>query len=69
MCGLLFDLYFILGVLGYDLYFVSGGLGFDFYPSNNNIYLVATEEGFIHKCSCSYNEQYLQTYTGHTGRS
>ncbi|KAL5250861.1 hypothetical protein ACHWQZ_G016563 [Mnemiopsis leidyi] len=45
----------------------AGGLGFDFYPSNNNIYLVATEEGFIHKCSCSYNEQYLQTYTGHTG--
>lgn len=45
----------------------AGGLGFDFYPQNNNIYLVATEEGFIHKCSCSYNEQYLQTYTGHTG--
>lgn len=45
----------------------AGGLGFDFYPKNNNIYLVATEEGFIHKCSCSYNEQYLQTYTGHTG--
>ena len=47
---------------------ISGGLGFDFYPKNNNIYLVATEEGFIHKCSCSYNEQYLQTYTGHTGK-
>eukprot|EP00116_Pleurobrachia_bachei_P008467 sb/3468729/ len=45
----------------------AGGLGFDFFPTNNNIYLVATEEGFVHKCSCSYNEQYLQSYTGHTG--
>jgi len=45
----------------------AGGLGFDYFPSNSNIYLVCTEEGFIHKCSCSYNEQYLQTYTGHTG--
>ena len=29
-------------------------------------YLVCTEEGLIHKCSCSYNEQVLQTYKGHT---
>ena len=29
-------------------------------------YLAGTEEGYIHKCSCSYNEQYLETYSGHT---
>ena len=31
-------------------------------------YLVCTEEGYIYKCSCSYNEQFLETYTGHTVR-
>ena len=25
------------------------------------------EEGYIHRCSTSYNEQYLDTYQGHTG--
>ena len=29
-------------------------------------YLACTDEGFIHKCSCSYNEQVLETYVGHT---
>ena len=32
-------------------------------------YLAGTEEGNIHKCSCSYNEQYLENYNGHTVRS
>ena len=31
-------------------------------------YLACTEEGYIHKCSCSYNEQVLETYTGHAVR-
>ncbi|KAL5106466.1 Dynein intermediate chain 4 axonemal [Taenia crassiceps] len=31
-----------------------------------NIYLVGTENGQIHRCSCSYAEQYLSTYNGHT---
>lgn len=31
-------------------------------------YLAGTEEGHIHKCSCSYNEQYLENYHGHTVR-
>jgi len=31
------------------------------------MYLAGTEEGLIHKCSCSYNEQFLDTYPGHTG--
>lgn len=45
----------------------SGGLCFDFNPKDSNIYLVGTEDGQIHKCSCSYNEQYLQTYFAHSG--
>eukprot|EP00644_Phytophthora_capsici_P009169 jgi/Phyca11/541427/estExt2_Genewise1Plus.C_PHYCAscaffold_60767 len=32
-----------------------------------SVYFVGTEDGLIHKCSVSYNEQYLQTYIGHTG--
>jgi hypothetical protein len=28
---------------------------------------VGTEDGNIHKCSCSYNEQYLASYLGHSG--
>ncbi|KAJ3120629.1 WD repeat-containing protein 78 [Nowakowskiella sp. JEL0407] len=45
----------------------TGGLCFDFNPADSNVYLVGTEEGHIHRCSCSYNEQYLFTYAGHTG--
>ncbi|XP_053446437.1 dynein axonemal intermediate chain 4 isoform X2 [Nycticebus coucang] len=43
------------------------GMCFAFHPKDTNIYLVGTEEGYIHKCSCSYNEQYLDTYRGHKG--
>ncbi|XP_039185032.1 dynein intermediate chain 4, axonemal isoform X2 [Crotalus tigris] len=43
------------------------GLCFDFHPKDTNIYMAGTEEGYIHKCSCSYNEQYLETYRGHKG--
>ncbi|XP_041912029.1 dynein intermediate chain 4, axonemal [Alosa sapidissima] len=43
------------------------GMCFDFHPEDSNIYLVGTEEGHIHKCSCSYNEQFLETYRGHRG--
>ncbi|XP_014673002.1 PREDICTED: WD repeat-containing protein 78-like [Priapulus caudatus] len=46
---------------------MAGGYCFSFNPSDPNIYLVGTEEGLIHKCSCSYSEQYLDTYVGHTG--
>ncbi|KAJ3367685.1 WD repeat-containing protein 78 [Allomyces arbusculus] len=45
----------------------AGGLSFDFHPTDYNCYLVATEDGTAHKCSVSYNEQYLATYTGHAG--
>nr|KAG5695976.1 hypothetical protein BaRGS_023355 [Batillaria attramentaria] len=43
----------------------AGGLCFDFHSRDTNVYLAGTEEGYIHKCSCSYNEQYLETYSGH----
>nr|KAF6384152.1 hypothetical protein mPipKuh1_018803 [Pipistrellus kuhlii] len=43
------------------------GMCFAFHPKDTNIYLAGTEEGYIHKCSCSYNEQYLDTYRGHKG--
>ncbi|XP_006879896.1 PREDICTED: WD repeat-containing protein 78 [Elephantulus edwardii] len=43
------------------------GMCFAFHPKDSNIYLAGTEEGHIHKCSCSYNEQYLDTYRGHKG--
>ncbi|KAI9217661.1 hypothetical protein BC828DRAFT_417933 [Blastocladiella britannica] len=45
----------------------AGGLGFDFHPQDHNTYLVATEDGSVHKCSVSYNEQYLTNYFGHAG--
>jgi len=45
----------------------SGGLCFDFNSKDSNIYLAGTEDGIIHKCSCSYSEQYLQSYFGHSG--
>ncbi|ORY68141.1 WD40 repeat-like protein [Neocallimastix californiae] len=46
---------------------LSGGLCFDFNSKDSNIYLAGTEDGVVHKCSCSYSEQYLQSYFGHSG--
>ncbi|KFV19790.1 WD repeat-containing protein 78, partial [Tauraco erythrolophus] len=45
----------------------AAGMCFDFHPKDTNIYLAGTEEGYIHKCSCSCNEQFLETYRGHKG--
>ena len=45
----------------------SGGLCFDFHSKESNTYIVGTEDGFIHRCSSSYNEQYLESYSGHSG--
>ncbi|KAJ3599054.1 hypothetical protein NHX12_033017 [Muraenolepis orangiensis] len=44
---------------------LTPGLCFDFHPQEPSIYLVGTEEGHIHTCSCSNNEQYLETYQAH----
>ncbi|XP_053549195.1 dynein axonemal intermediate chain 4 [Bombina bombina] len=43
------------------------GMCFDFLPKDSSVYLAGTDEGYIHKCSCSYNEQFLDTYRGHKG--
>ena len=43
------------------------GLAFDFRCGDSATYVAGTEDGTIHKCSCSYNEQYLETFYGHTG--
>lgn len=45
----------------------AGGLCFDIWDTDKSIYLCGTEEGLIHRCSVSYNEQYLDTYQGHKG--
>ena len=45
----------------------ASGLSFAFLPNDPSIYLASTEDGLIHRCSVSYNEQYLDTYMGHTG--
>lgn len=45
----------------------SSGMCFDFRPGDSNIYLAGTEDGAVHKCSCSYKEQYLQSYLSHSG--
>ena len=39
----------------------------DFAATDSSVYFAGTEDGVIHKCSCSYNEQYLQSYFGHSG--
>jgi len=47
---------------------LSPATSFNFHPTDGNTYLVGTEEGLIHRCSCSYNEQTLDSYTGHKGQ-
>eukprot|EP01086_Lenisia_limosa_P003268 TRINITY_DN17614_c0_g1_i1.p1 TRINITY_DN17614_c0_g1~~TRINITY_DN17614_c0_g1_i1.p1 ORF type:complete len:213 (-),score=20.38 TRINITY_DN17614_c0_g1_i1:51-689(-) len=44
----------------------AGGLDIDFVPGDPTAYMVATEDGHVHRCSTAYNEQYLETYVGHT---
>jgi len=43
----------------------SSGLCVDFPRHDPSTYLVGTEDGLVHRCSTSYNEQYLDTYYGH----
>lgn len=46
---------------------VAAGISFDFVPDDLTNYVVGTEEGTVHRCSVSYNEQYLDNYAGHDG--
>lgn len=45
----------------------SSGFCVDFPRHDPSTYLVGTEDGLVHRCSTSYNEQYLDTYKGHSG--
>ncbi|KAF6261369.1 hypothetical protein COO60DRAFT_1625359 [Scenedesmus sp. NREL 46B-D3] len=45
----------------------TGGMSFDFSGTDSRIFLAGTEDGHIHKCSTSYSEQYLESYSGHIG--
>lgn len=42
-------------------------MSFDFNKRDGRIYIAGTEDGHIYKCSTSYSEQYLETYSGHLG--
>jgi len=42
-------------------------MSLDFSRKEPNIYLIGTEDGTVHKCSCSYNEQFVASYFGHSG--
>ena len=46
---------------------ISSGFSFDFSSKDHRVYIAGTEDGFIHKCSTSYAEQYLESYEGHLG--
>ena len=45
----------------------AGGFSFDFIRGEPSMYLAATDEGTVHRCSKSYAEQYLESYYGHDG--
>lgn len=45
----------------------SSGMSFDFSRRDERMYIAGTEDGHIYKCSTSYSEQYLETYSGHLG--
>ena len=44
---------------------LAGGCCFDFSKLSEHLFLVGTEEGWIHKCSKAYNSEYLANYSGH----
>ena len=50
-----------------DCFAQASGLCVAFSLKDPNIYLAGTEDGHIHKCSCSYNEQHLDNFFGHAG--
>ncbi|XP_061545052.1 dynein axonemal intermediate chain 1-like isoform X2 [Phycodurus eques] len=43
----------------------SSGTSFDFHTQIDDLFIVGTKEGKIHKCSKNYSSQYLKTYDGH----
>lgn len=45
----------------------TGGLSIDFPIGQSANYFASTEDGTVNRCSVSYSERSLDTYTGHTG--
>ncbi|XP_049588525.1 dynein axonemal intermediate chain 1 [Syngnathus scovelli] len=43
----------------------ASGTSFDFHPQIDDLFVVGTQEGKIHKCSKNYSSQYLKTYEAH----
>ncbi|VDL96027.1 unnamed protein product, partial [Schistocephalus solidus] len=41
------------------------GTAMDFHKSQPHLFLIATEEGMVHKCSRAYMSQYLDSYKAH----
>ncbi|KAF5827261.1 WD40-repeat-containing domain protein [Dunaliella salina] len=46
---------------------LTSGMSFDFSARDERVYIVGTEDGWVHRCSTSYNEQYLESYAAHMG--
>ena len=49
------------------MFLYTTGYSFDFPYDDPSLYFACTDDAVIHKCSVSYNEQYLQNYFGHQG--
>ncbi|KFG29375.1 WD domain, G-beta repeat-containing protein [Toxoplasma gondii p89] len=49
------------------VFMYASGLCIDISGKDASTYIIGTDEGLVHRCSTSYNEQYLDTYVGHTG--
>ena len=50
---------------GVPLTTLGCGTCFDFNKQQDYLFIVGTEEGKIHKCSKSYNNQFLDTFDAH----
>ncbi len=37
----------------------------DFHKKDSHLFLIATEEGIVHKCSKAYSSQYLKSFKAH----
>ncbi len=46
---------------------LTSGMSFDFSSRDQRMYIAGTEDGWIHRCSTSYSEQYLESYEAHMG--
>ncbi|XP_037903642.1 dynein intermediate chain 2, ciliary isoform X3 [Hermetia illucens] len=55
----------IRGPDGTEIKLKGCGSCMTFHPTNREIFLVGTEEGFIYKCSTAYSSKYLMTYPAH----